>query len=191
MKSNAMGVLVSLITGCILLSSCSPAARTQTDVQRIVLESAAAETLGEADLTGAVETAEIFMKALKGQDIDSIKALSLYTAADFSTDDFTGAAPTAIFANMTYEITGDPVYEGQGKVCVPVSGEFPAFLPAIVFTMEDTQLVAALTRDTFYASQWEEPSEELQIAAFLGIYDALEDKLSDSDAGMTAFKGKI
>lgn len=191
MKSKAIGVLASLMTGCILLSSCSTAASTQKDVQKIVLESAAVETLGEADLTDAADTADTFMKAVKEQYTDSIEALSTYSAADFSTDDFTNAAPAAIFANMTYEITGDPVYEGQGKVWVPVSGKFPALLAAIVFTMEDTPLVASLSKDNFYASQWEEPSEELQTAAFLGIYDAIADKLSDKDAGTTSFEGKM
>jgi len=191
MKSKAIGVLASLITGCILFSSCSPAASTQKDVQRIVLESAAVETLGEADLTNAADTADAFMKAVKEQDTDSIKALSTYSAADFSTTDFTSAAAAAIFANMTYEITGDPVYEDQGKVWVPVSGKFPALLAAIVFTMEDTPLVASLSKDTFYASQWEEPSEELQTETFLGIYDAIADKLSDKDAGTTSFDGKM
>jgi len=191
MKSKAIGVLASLITGCILLSSCSTAASTQKDVQKIVLEPAAVETLGEADLTDAADAADIFMKAVKEQDTGSIEALSTYMAADFSTDDFTGAAAAAIFANMTYEITGDPVYEGQGKVWIPVSVKYPALLPAIVLAMEDTPLMASLTKDTFYASQWGEPSKELQTAAFLGIYDAIADKLSDIDAGTTSFEGKI
>lgn len=191
MKSKAIGVLASLMTGCILLSSCSTAASTQKDVQKIVLESAAVETLREADLTDAADTADTFMKAVKEQYTDSIEALSTYSAADFSTDDFTSAVPAAIFANMTYEITGDPVYEDQGKVWVPVSGKFPALLAAIVFTMEDTPLVASLSKDTFYASQWGEQSEELQTAAFMGIYDAIADKLSDKDAGTTSFDGKM
>ena len=191
MKSKAIGVLASLITGCILLSSCSPAASTQKDVQKIVLESAAVETLGVSDLADAADTADKFMKAVKEQDTDSIKALSAYSAADFSTDDFSSAAPAAIFANMTYEITGDPVYEGQGKVTVPVSGKFPALLAAIVLTMEDTPLVAGLSKDNFYASQWEEPSEKLQTATYLGIYDVIADKLWDKDAGTTSFDGKI
>lgn len=191
MKSKAMGVLASLIAGCILVSSCSTAASTQKDVQKIVLESAAVETLAESDLAGAADTADTFMKAVVEQDTDSIESLSLYSDADFSTADFTDAAPAAVFANMTYTFTGDPVYEGQGKVWIPVSGDFPAFLPAIIAIMEDTFLVANFTKDTFYASQWGGPSEELQTAAFLGIYDAIADKLSDKDAGTTSFDGKI
>ncbi|MEI8199084.1 MAG: hypothetical protein WCG21_03395 [Eubacteriales bacterium] len=191
MKSKATGVLASLITGCILLSSCSASASTQKDVQKIVLESAAAETLGAADSKDAADTADSFMKAVKEQDADSIEALSAYSAADFRTDDFTGAAPAAIFANMTYEITGDPVYEGQGKAWVPVSGKYPALLPAIVFVMEDTPLVASLSKDNFYAGQWGVPSEELQKTTFLGLYDAIAKRLADKDAVTTSFEGKI
>lgn len=191
MKSKAAGILASLIAGCILVSSCSAAASTQKDVQKIVLEPAAVETLAESDLADAAASADNFMKAVVDRDTDSIEALSLYSEADFSSADFTDAATVAVFANMTYSFTGDPVYEGQDKVWIPVSGDFPALLPAIIAIMEDTLLVANFTKDTFYASQWGEPSEDLQTAAFLGIYDAIADKLSDKDTGTASFDGKI
>jgi len=180
-------LLAVLTAGCICLTSCLPLLLMTRDTDARTTSATEATT----ESGDAVDTVNSFMKALQEKDADAIEALSRYSVEDFFTDDYSSAAPEAIFKHMTYEITGDPVDEGNGKVSVSVSGEYPGLLAAVMFTMSDTPLVASLSKDNLYATEWGEFSETLMNEAYQGMFDAIADELSKDVVAMSPFEGSI